>query len=84
MLRPLRKRCGRQVDVFNMTQALVLELPGEAAALTHDSFHWSEVVNLLKAQLLLNDIAAVLPAGALPADAARAAAPLRRRGLGGL
>ncbi len=59
-----------------MTQALVLELPGEAAALTHDSFHWSEVVNLLKAQLLLNDVAAALPAGA-----PRKVAPARRRRL---
>ncbi len=48
-----------------MTKALVMELPTEAAALTHDGFHWSEVINLLKAQVLLNNIADVLPAAPL-------------------
>jgi len=67
------------VDVFNMTNALVGQWPDEAAALTHDGFHWSEVVNLLKAQLLLNNIAEALPPAAL-----RRAAPLQRRRLGKL
>ena len=53
-----------QVDVFNMTEALVMELPEEAATLTHDGVHWSEVVNLIKAQVLLNNVADAMPAAA--------------------
>ena len=37
--------CGRShvVDVYNMSEALVVRLPGEARALTHDTIHWSMV-----------------------------------------
>ena len=52
---------GKVVDVFNMTHSLVTERAFEAAPLTHDSVHWSMVVNLLKAQILLNDLATALP-----------------------
>ena len=56
--------CGpaHVVDVYNMTHALVTTRPDEAKPLTYDGFHWSMVVNLVKVQILLNDIAAVLPA----------------------
>ena len=69
--------CGpaHVVDVFNMTHELVTsgpELAREAAPLTYDSVHWAEVVNLIKTQILLNDIEAELP----DADAV---APERRR-----
>lgn len=37
------------------------ELGDEAEQLTYDSVHWAEVVNLLKAQILFNDIEANLP-----------------------
>ena len=55
--------CGpaHVVDVYNMTKALVTTRPEEAKPLTHDGLHWSMVVNLVKVQILLNDIAAVLP-----------------------
>ena len=52
---------GNVVDVFNMTHSLVTERAFEAEPLTHDSVHWSMVVNLLKAQILLNDLATALP-----------------------
>ncbi len=68
-----------------MTEALVMELPTEAAPLTHDGFHWSEVINLLKAQVLLNNIADVLPAAAdQPAAPLQYGVPLPyRRSLSG-
>ena len=65
-----------QVGVFNVTQALVIDFPDEAASFTHDGVHWSEV-NLIKAQVLLNDIATALPSARL-----RPAAPLLRRRYG--
>ena len=38
------------------------ELGDEDEQLTYDSVHWAGVVNLLKAQILFNDIEANLPA----------------------
>ena len=68
--------CGpaHVVDVYNMTHALVATRPEEAKPLTHDGFHWSMVVNLVKVQILLNDIATVLPS-VLDAAAAPTGAP---------
>ncbi len=63
---------GHVVDVFNMTHALVTELGREAVPLTYDSVHWAGVVNLIKAQIVLNDIASELP------DANAQPPPLRR------
>ncbi|KAK9833262.1 hypothetical protein WJX81_000764 [Elliptochloris bilobata] len=67
-------RCGNVhvVDMFNMTNALVTEMPiEETLPLTYDSAHWGGVVNLIKVQILLNDMERVLPDGDAPHPARR-------------
>ena len=51
--------CGKMnyIDVFNMTKALVNNFKDEISFLTHDVAHWGMVVNLNKAQLVLNSVA---------------------------
>ena len=55
--------CGPShvVDVFNMTDALVTNLTNEAVGQTYDSFHWKMPINLIKAQILFNELEAELP-----------------------
>ena len=45
------------VDVFNMTQDLMLHYPNQAQYLASDATHWGMEINLLKAQLIINAIA---------------------------
>ena len=44
------------VDVFKMTQQLVTLHPVEALYLTFDGVHWGIEVNLIKTQILLQQI----------------------------
>ena len=50
--------CGavRYIDVFNMTASLLRDLYEDAKLLTHDGAHWSIEVNLIKAQILLDNV----------------------------
>ena len=50
--------CGsvKYIDVYNMTASLLSNMYEDAKLLTHDGAHWSIEVNLIKAQILLNNI----------------------------
>jgi len=52
------KRCGNinYIDVYNMTNTLLQEQPGEAEKLTFDNVHWGMEVNLMKVQIILNGL----------------------------
>lgn len=52
-------RCGvntRFIDVFNMTHSLVKDFPEDSSILTLDGAHWGLEVNVMKAQLILNEL----------------------------
>ena len=53
-----RQHCGdiRYVDVYNMTDSLMVEYPRESKRLSFDPTHWGMEVNLIKAQILLGSI----------------------------
>ena len=42
------------IDVFNMTDSLVVQHDAEARKMTWDQVHWSYEVNLIKAQIIIN------------------------------
>eukprot|EP01031_Cornospumella_fuschlensis_P039046 gene39046-47507_t len=51
-------KCGKvnYIDVYNMTSALVKELPDHSESMTYDNVHWGMEVNLIKAQIVLNAV----------------------------
>ena len=54
----LSGRCGKieYIDVYNMTNDLLLNFKADAAYMTFDKSHWGMEVNLIKAQILLTHI----------------------------
>ena len=54
-LHAIQRACGNVdgIDVFEMTQKLVHDIPEEAKLMTFDSSHWSRAVNVVKAQIVL-------------------------------
>jgi hypothetical protein len=54
----LSGRCGKieYIDVYNMTNDLLLNFEADAAYMTFDKAHWGMEVNLVKAQMLLTNI----------------------------
>ena len=52
------KKCGPMgyLDVYNMTRSLVHDFPDDAKHMSFDGVHWGMEINLVKAQIFLNQI----------------------------
>ena len=53
------KRCGNKtgyIDVYNMTESLMLNHYSEATLMTEDFMHWGMEVNLLKIQIIMHTL----------------------------